>query len=87
MLTDRIAALEGQAGQAPDIAAMVEKLAQRLKASPDDLDGWQRLVRAYAVLGEADRARSALSQARLAMHANASALAALHDEAASLKLE
>ncbi|MGD0190241.1 MAG: hypothetical protein ABSD74_05835 [Rhizomicrobium sp.] len=87
MLVDRIAALEGQAGQSPDIVAMVAKLAQRLKASPDDPDGWQRLVRAYAVLGEPDKARSALTDARVALQKNAAALAALHDEAASLKLE
>jgi cytochrome c-type biogenesis protein CcmH len=87
MLVDRIAALEGQTGQAPDIAAMVGRLAQRLKARPDDPEGWQRLVQAYAVLGDAGKARAALSDARVALRKNAAALTALHDEAASLKLE
>lgn len=34
--------------------AMVEKLAQRLKAQPDDLDGWQMLARAYSIMGRND---------------------------------
>lgn len=40
----------------PDAAAirgMVEGLAARLEADPDDPAGWARLVRAYGVLGEA----------------------------------
>lgn len=52
---------------APQMAAirgMVAGLAERLKASPDDPDGWVRLVRAYAVLGEADKRDAALKEAR-----------------------
>jgi cytochrome c-type biogenesis protein CcmH len=41
------------------IRAMVERLAARLEAEPDDLDGWQRLARAYEVLGEGDHAANA----------------------------
>ena len=37
------------------IAGMVEGLAARLEEEPDDLDGWKRLARAYAVLGEGDK--------------------------------
>lgn len=46
------------------IAGMVERLADRLAEDGKDLDGWLRLARAYVVLGEPDRARAALSQAR-----------------------
>jgi cytochrome c-type biogenesis protein CcmH len=48
----------------PQIQAMVDGLAARLKANPDDPDGWVRLVRAYGVLGETDRQAAALAEAR-----------------------
>lgn len=41
------------------IRSMVDKLAQQLKANPNDLQGWQRLARAYDVLGEKDKAKQA----------------------------
>lgn len=49
------------------IRAMVERLAQRLKQDGSDGDGWLRLVRAYMVLGEPDRARAAVADARRAL--------------------
>lgn len=39
------------------VQAMVQRLANRLENEPDDLDGWQRLLRAYQILGETDKAR------------------------------
>jgi cytochrome c-type biogenesis protein CcmH len=48
----------------PQIQAMVDGLAARLQANPDDPAGWVRLVRAYAVLGETDRRNQALAVAR-----------------------
>ena len=45
------------------IEGMVEGLAIRMEANPDDLDGWLRLARAYAVLGRRDEAVSALERA------------------------
>lgn len=45
------------------IAGMVEGLAARLARSPDDPDGWVRLVRAYAVLGDAAKRDAALATA------------------------
>jgi cytochrome c-type biogenesis protein CcmH len=44
------------------VQAMVERLATRLKQTPDDLDGWRRLARAYAVLGQTDKAAAAERQ-------------------------
>lgn len=49
--------------QMKQIKGMVAKLAARLKASPDDVDGWLRLGRSYAVLGEHDKADAAFAQA------------------------
>ena len=46
------------------IRSMVERLADRLKDEPNDLKGWQRLARAYQVLGEQEKAKHALAQIR-----------------------
>ena len=83
-LIGRMAMLQSQAGSAPDIGAMVARLAARLKTNPDDPDGWARLIRAYTVLGEKDRARQALADAQVAMKDEPKALAALDAEAQSL---
>jgi cytochrome c-type biogenesis protein CcmH len=45
------------------IRAMVERLAARLEANPDDAEGWQRLAKAYGVLGEAEKAAEATARA------------------------
>jgi cytochrome c-type biogenesis protein CcmH len=50
----------GEQGQA--IRGMVEGLAAKLQANPDDLPGWQRLARAYVVLGEGQKAEAAYRQ-------------------------
>ena len=67
----RIASLEGKpaapAVDAPQLAmirGMVEGLAAKLKADPDNAEGWVRIVRAYSVLGEAARRDEALASAR-----------------------
>jgi len=49
---------------APQIQAMVDGLAARLQAKPDDPAGWVRLVRAYTVLGETGQRDAALATAR-----------------------
>jgi cytochrome c-type biogenesis protein CcmH len=87
VLVDRIAALKSTSGGAPNIAAMVESLAARLKAEPDDPEGWQRLIRAYTVLGDQNKAHAALADARIALRADPAATAALATEALELKLE
>jgi cytochrome c-type biogenesis protein CcmH len=46
------------------IRGMVERLAERLKQDGSDIEGWLRLVRAYAVLGDRDKARAAAADAR-----------------------
>lgn len=84
-LAARIALLKGAAP--PNVAAMVQRLANRLKTQPDDPAGWQRLVRAYVVLGQADKARTALADARHALAGDSADLGALAAEARDLKLE
>ena len=54
---------QGASGGAPDPKAMVAQLAARLQQQPDDLAGWSRLIRSYAVLGETDKLKQALDQA------------------------
>jgi cytochrome c-type biogenesis protein CcmH len=49
------------------IRAMVERLAARLQQDGSDPDGWVRLLRSYMVLGESDKARAALTDARRAL--------------------
>ena len=39
------------------VRGMVERLAERLKQDGSDVEGWLRLVRAYMVLGDRDKAR------------------------------
>ncbi len=46
------------------IRGMVERLAEKLKADGSDVEGWLRLVRAYTVLGDRDKARAAATDAR-----------------------
>ncbi len=49
------------------IRGMVERLAERLARDGSDVEGWLRLVRAYMVLGERDKARAAAADARRAL--------------------
>lgn len=46
-----------------DVIAMVEQLAQRLQAAPDDPEGWTMLGRAYVLMGRYADAAPAFSQA------------------------
>ncbi len=53
------------ADQLTAIRGMVAGLAARLRVKPDDPDGWVRLVRAYAVLGETAKREATLKDARV----------------------
>lgn len=61
---DRVGAPQA-APSNPQILAMVEGLARRLAANPDDPAGWERLVRSYRVLGDEEKLHEALAQARV----------------------
>jgi cytochrome c-type biogenesis protein CcmH len=69
------------------IRAMVERLAQRLKQDGSDGDGWLRLVRAYMVLGEPERARAAIVDARRALGEDPVNLRRVNDLVKELGLE
>lgn len=45
------------------IRGMVERLAAKLEAEPNDADGWQRLGRAWGVLGEREKSIAAYARA------------------------
>ena len=49
------------------IHAMMARLADRLKHDGGDIEGWQRLLRAYMVMGERDKAHAAAVDARRAL--------------------
>jgi cytochrome c-type biogenesis protein CcmH len=69
------------------VRGMVDRLAERLKRDGSDLDGWLRLVRAYTVLGERERALSALADARRALGHDTDKLRRLDELVKELKLE
>lgn len=69
------------------IHSMVERLATRLKQNGDDVEGWLRLVRAYMVLGERDKAKSALTDARQAVANDAERLRQLNEGLKNLGLD
>jgi len=96
---DRLAALKGEvpqvaaeaspaipAAQRPMIEGMVSQLASRLASAGGGVEDWARLIRAYAVLHEADKAKAALADARKALAPNANAVASLDALARDLGL-
>ncbi len=71
----------GGADQSSFIQAMVSRLAARLDKTPDDPDGWARLVRAYGVLKNAPAQSAALARARTLFGKRPEALARIEAEA------
>jgi cytochrome c-type biogenesis protein CcmH len=69
------------------IRGMVERLATRLKQNGDDVEGWLRLVRAYMVMGDLDKAKGALSDARQAVGSDANRLQQLNEGLKNLGLD
>jgi cytochrome c-type biogenesis protein CcmH len=66
---------------------MVDRLATRLKQNGDDVEGWLRLVRAYMVMGDRDRAKSAQADARQAVANDAERLRELNEGLKNLGLD
>jgi cytochrome c-type biogenesis protein CcmH len=69
------------------IRGMVDRLATRLKQNGDDVEGWLRLVRAYMVMGEADKAKGALTDARQAVAKDPERLRQLNEGLKNLGLD
>jgi cytochrome c-type biogenesis protein CcmH len=69
------------------IRNMVARLADRLKENGSDVEGWQRLLRAYLVLGEREKAISAADAAKRALANDADKLRRIEDTIKSLGLE
>jgi cytochrome c-type biogenesis protein CcmH len=69
------------------IHGMVDRLATRLKQNGNDVEGWLRLVRAYMVLGDQDKARSALGDARQAVGSDPAQLKTLNEGLKNLGLD
>lgn len=69
------------------IRGMVEGLATRLNSAPDDLGGHLRLIRAWTMLGETDKAKAQAEAARKAFAANPDALRRIGDLLLGLGLE
>ena len=61
------------------VRGMVDRLATRLKQNGDDVEGWLRLVRAYLVMGERDKAMGASADARQAVASDAERLRQLNE--------
>jgi cytochrome c-type biogenesis protein CcmH len=68
------------------IRGMVDRLATRLKQNGDDVEGWLRLMRAYMVMGERDKAMSALIDARQAVANDTERLRQLNEGVKNLGL-
>jgi cytochrome c-type biogenesis protein CcmH len=69
------------------VRGMVERLAERLKRDGSDVEGWLRLVRAYTVMGDRDRAVSAAGDARRALGHDPDKLRRLDALVKELRLE
>jgi cytochrome c-type biogenesis protein CcmH len=69
------------------IRGMVQKLADRLHADGSDVEGWLRLVRAYAVLGDSDKAKAAVADAKRALASHPDEIKRIDDLVKGLGLE
>jgi cytochrome c-type biogenesis protein CcmH len=69
------------------IRGMVEGLAARLTQDGADVDGWLRLLRAYMVLGERDKARDAAGNARRALASDPDKLRRVEDALKGMGIE
>ncbi|HEX2552054.1 MAG TPA: c-type cytochrome biogenesis protein CcmI [Microvirga sp.] len=90
VVREQLARLDGTAPPpAPDreaILGMVQGLADRLDAQGGSAEEWSRLLRSYAVLGQPDKAKAALSKARQALAGDQGAVQRVEAMARDLKI-
>lgn len=86
---DDVAAAQNmtEAQRSDMVRGMVQRLAERLHTDGDDVQGWLRLVRAYVVLGDRDRAKGAADDARRALSAHPDEIKQIDDLVKNLGLE
>jgi cytochrome c-type biogenesis protein CcmH len=86
---ETIAAAKGMsdADRSAMIRSMVDRLAARLKENGEDVEGWLRLVRAYMVMGEPDKAKGASLDARRAVASDPQRLRQLNEGLKNLGLD
>jgi cytochrome c-type biogenesis protein CcmH len=85
-LAAKIQAMSGTE-QSSAIRGMVDNLAARLAQNGKDVEGWLRLMRAYSVLHEEEKAKAALNDARRNLASDPSASARIESLARELGLE
>jgi len=76
-----------EAEHAEKVRGMVQRLSDRLRADGKDVDGWMRLVRAYAILGDRDKAKDAAADARRALSDQPDQIERIDDLVKGLGLE
>jgi cytochrome c-type biogenesis protein CcmH len=69
------------------VRSMVARLADRLKQDGSDIAGWERLLRAYMVLGDHAKAQAAAADARKALASDPDKLRRLDEVLKDLKVE
>lgn len=86
---EQIAAASGLSAEQRSvmIRGMLERLSERLQRDGSDVEGWLRLVRSYMVLGEPDKARAAVADARRALAGDDGKLRQLDELVKGLGLE
>jgi cytochrome c-type biogenesis protein CcmH len=81
----------GVANLAPEqvamVRGMVDRLSERLHRDGSDFEGWLQLVRSYMVLGERDKARATVDEARRAVASDPDKLRRIEEFAKGLGLE
>jgi cytochrome c-type biogenesis protein CcmH len=69
------------------IRGMVQRLSDKLHSDGKDTDGWMRLVRSYAILGEREKAKAAAADARHALSDEPDQIKRIDDLVKGLGLE
>ena len=67
--------------------AMVDRLAERLKKSGSDPEGWTMLIRSYLTLGDKDKAVTAIKEARVALASDPAKLQVFNEALQRFKID